>query len=462
MQQIQSIGQKNNQPLQNLGNQNQQSLQNTGNKNQQSLQNLGNQNFQQNQQLLVNQNSIDTNYATRAETVKQNGQVKTVNDVSNNDGNSVKRMSIEVRKNTVIGTVIKDHTGENNANTGEKIYKNNNGINMQNPDNIGQRLNVNADSDQHVNNNIDARETKLVDNGAFDVADLPKSQDNKMAGNANLIPADIFDKKGDSNGVEKGGGIPKHIHIIDGEVEKNFKNSDENIINDDRNFGQTQQRGDGSVNNAVFHVPSIENNEIPRQNVEPVEGNRAQQTVNNHATVDDDKPGSLKVVWDWSDFAVNFEQYVMPEQKIRRAPHATTGEPWPMPQYYVSKKDKVYKIDRASFRFNLSKIKCDIIEKAIERYKPYVLEDPVEDMYDNFQHAQSTLFEDPSIKYDTPLYLNAPVVPRVLIKIRKPCSKYPSAKSDETCKFDLNCLLVQKHFHFLSLLYLKCCFYKAS
>ena len=79
----------------------------------------------------------------------------------------------------------------------------------------------------------------------------------------------------------------------------------------------------------------------------------------------------IKVVWDWSDFAVNFEQYVMPEQKIRRAPHSTTGEPWPLPQYYVTKKDKVFKIDRASFRFDVSKFKCDIIR--FDRFDTHII-----------------------------------------------------------------------------------------
>ncbi|KAL4235005.1 hypothetical protein ACF0H5_006644 [Mactra antiquata] len=180
----------------------------------------------------------------------------------------------------------------------------------------------------------------------------------------------------------------------------------------------------------VINVPGgVENNEIPRDvpavDTQPVQHDPVPDEV-------EEKPGSLKVVWDWSDFAVNFEQYVMPEQKIRRAPHSTTGEPWPMPQYYVSKKDKVYRIDKTNFKFDVSKIKCDIIEKAVDRYRTYILEDAVEDMYDNFQHAQSTMFEEPSLKYDTPLYMEAPLVTRVLIKIRKPCARYPTAKSDET------------------------------
>ncbi|XP_045192314.2 uncharacterized protein LOC123548818 isoform X3 [Mercenaria mercenaria] len=405
--------------------QNLQPLQNIGNQNQQPLQNLGSQNIPQNQQNINSQNEAGNNFAKNSD-VQTNQQkdlprkqkLDTDTVVSDNAGDPQKRISIEVRKDSVIGRVITDgaDAGVKNSQNGETGQKNYVGENADSKD--GKRLVQNADSGNNVRNKQETRDER----GAFDVADLPKP----LEDNAHALTGDSFDKK--DGGSEKGGGIPDHVRIIDGDVEKNLKNG-----NNDLNEIQNGARGDSGIDNSVIRVPSIETNEIPRNVGNSVDMNRGQQKVNNRAqTNEEEKPGSLKVVWDWSDFAVNFEQYVMPEQKIRRAPHSTTGEPWPMPQYYVTKKDKVYRIDRASFRFDLSKIKCDIIERAIERYKPYVLEDPVEDVYDNFQHSQSTMFEDPSIKYDKPLFLNAPVVPRVLIKIRKPCAKYPTAKSDES------------------------------
>lgn len=372
---------------------------------------------------IENQNRIDKNYAKNSD-LENNQQDVTRRQKEYKDneipgvGESQKRISVEVRKDSIIGRVISDgaNAGVQNSNNGE-IQKNDNAMNQPDLDINGPGQDPNANSGRNTYN----RDTSVNDKGEFDVANLPKAQEN-----VNQINGDLFDKKDDTDG-SKTGGIPNHVHIIESDAEKNQVDTDNN----------NERRGENPVDNSVVRLPSIETNEIPR-NI-GVDANRGQQNVVQPQTVEDEKPGSLKVVWDWSDFAVNFEQYVMPEQKIRRAPHATTGEPWPMPQYYVTKKDKVYKIDRASFRFDLSKIKCDIIEKAIERYKPYVLEDPVEDMYDNFQNAQSTMFEEPSIKYDKLPFLNAPSIPRVLVKIRKPCDKFPSAKSDESCKSTLLC-----------------------
>ncbi|XP_060596365.1 uncharacterized protein LOC132750412 isoform X1 [Ruditapes philippinarum] len=342
-------------------------LQSLVNRNQQSVQNFVNQNVAQNQRVVPNINNGNQAENTNVGNVDVDNsrqRIEPDNAIPVN-GDSQKGISVEVRKDSVIGRRIVDGS-----------------------ENMG-----NVQNDHQANGN-----------GAFDVANNPVPQ----GADANKITGDLFDKK-DTRSDNNNGGIPGHVRIIDGDVEKNFRNDD--------NQG-------------------IDTNEIPRNIGLPADVNNVERDQQNRKKViqptEEEKPGSLKVVWDWSDFAVNFEQYVMPEQKIRRAPHSTTGEPWPLPQYYVSKKDKIYRIDRASFRFDLSKIKCDIIEKAIERYRPYVLEDPVEDVYDNFQHSQSTMFEDPSIKYDKQLFLDAPVLPRVLIKIRKPCSKYPTAKSDES------------------------------
>jgi hexosaminidase len=128
----------------------------------------------------------------------------------------------------------------------------------------------------------------------------------------------------------------------------------------------------------------------------------------------------------------------MPEQKVRRAPHATTGEPWPMPQYYTTKKNKVYKINREKFQFRIVKESCDIIEKAVIRYKDVIINDTILDMYDNLQHAQGSSFEDVEVKYEKDMYRRAPYLEVVTIKIRKPCVKLPSDKMDESCKCNMS------------------------
>ena len=228
----------------------------------------------------------------------------------------------------------------------------------------------------------------------------------------NEIPRDINVNNGQGNQNQYGGfGPPRQQGNNNAGQQNNFINNQQ--FNNGLHLNNGQQPNNGQQFN---NVPQI---------------NAGQQQNNNAA---ENKEGSLKVVWDWSDFAVNFEQYIAPEQKIRRAPHATTGEPWPLPQYYIAKQDLVYRIDKSVFHFKLPKVKCDIIEKAIERYKSYVLEDSVEEMYDNFQHAQSTLFEDPTLKYETTTYTEAPLQAFLSVKIRKPCGKLPVEKMDESCK----------------------------
>ncbi|KAL5021202.1 hypothetical protein ScPMuIL_000357 [Solemya velum] len=140
----------------------------------------------------------------------------------------------------------------------------------------------------------------------------------------------------------------------------------------------------------------------------------------------------LKVLWDWNDFSVNFEQYVLPEQKVRRAPHSTVGEPWPMPQYYIAKKKVLYRLDKVNFSFSVVQESCDVIEQAVERYKRIILEDSVQDPYDNLQNAQGSSYREPAPKYEDTPYARAPHLTGISVKIRRPCTKYPSETSDES------------------------------
>lgn len=268
----------------------------------------------------------------------------------------------------------------------------------------------------------------VVDNSVNKVGDTGVQSNNANNG--------VFDMANAQKDVPKpdSGVLPSHVKFIDGDVEKNKQNE---IVDQARDEMRNNLQPVEPVNNVRAPMQQeYENNNNNNNNFNNGVLNNAIHVDNNvQEDEPDEKPGSLKVVWDWSDFAVNFEQYIMPEQKIRRAPHATTGEPWPMPQYYIAKRDKVYTIDKANFRFDLAKGRCEIIEKAVKRYKPYILEDAVEDMYDNFQHAQSTMFEDPSLKYESPLYVDAPAVSKVYIKIRKTCAKFPTSKMDESCEY---------------------------
>lgn len=333
-----------------------------------------------------------------------------------------------------------------------------------------------------LNNSVDKVAEKLgQENTGANELQVNKNDKQPVSVN-NSLPVDP--KLNKSLALNSNEGIPVKIEVIDGEVEKN-KGGDA-VSEDYDDDEDDDQKGGGARSDIEPEKRGTLSNEIPRdvggaadmnnpnkldhqyhgqqQNNGPqwnfgppnaVQQNNLNtgqqlnngQQDNNVPQINvgqpanfgqqgnnENKEGSLKIVWDWSDFAVNFEQYLAPEQKIRRAPHATTGEPWPLPQYYIAKHDVVYRLDKSLFHFKLSKVKCDIIDKAIERYKSYILEDSVQEMYDNFQNAQSTLFEDPTLKYETPTYTEAPVHALVSVKIKKPCAKLPSEKMDESCK----------------------------
>ncbi|ESP03747.1 hypothetical protein LOTGIDRAFT_171172 [Lottia gigantea] len=182
--------------------------------------------------------------------------------------------------------------------------------------------------------------------------------------------------------------------------------------------------GNNNDNNVVqFNNPVNNNNN----------NNNFQQQQNFQNKKSQREIGGMKLNWDWSDFAISFNDYGAAEQKVRRAPHASTGEPWPLPQYYVKKSKKVYRISASEFTFKIVDKSCDILESAAERYRDHVLNDVVEDMYDNLQHADGTVLEDPASKYDSPKFTNAPVITVMELKVRKPCSKYPGLHSDESC-----------------------------
>ncbi|XP_033755247.1 uncharacterized protein LOC117338139 [Pecten maximus] len=232
-------------------------------------------------------------------------------------------------------------------------------------------------------------------------------QDHKPAESLNDNRAVVHDEVQDS-----------HDEVVE---EKN------NIIRDNNNHVEVQ--GAGSV------LRNQENNfQDSNRNWQPVVNNNPpiQQQPHQQPNNKPKKQDSQRIMWDWSDFLINYEQYVMPEQKVRRAPHATTGEPWPMPQYYITSQTKLFRLDREKFHFRISKETCDIIEKAIERYKDYILYDSVQDMYDNLQHAQGSSLEDVYEKYGDEVHTQAGYIDELNIKIRQPCTRLPHDKMDES------------------------------
>lgn len=50
--------------------------------------------------------------------------------------------------------------------------------------------------------------------------------------------------------------------------------------------------------------------------------------------------------------------------QVRRAPHPTTGEPWPLPQYYTKKEKTVFTLDPKFSFIVTGNITCDIMEQV--------------------------------------------------------------------------------------------------
>lgn len=72
--------------------------------------------------------------------------------------------------------------------------------------------------------------------------------------------------------------------------------------------------------------------------------------------------------------------------------------------------------------------------QALKRYKVRIVEDAVQDMYDNLQNAEGTHLEAPEPKYNSQLYRTAPNIKKIAIKVRRPCTVFPNLKSDESCE----------------------------
>lgn len=295
----------------------------------------------------------------------------------------------------------------------------------------------------HINN-VDNNKVKSMDNYNNNNDNKVQSNDQQRLNNNNQVRP-LIDHDNNNvhaalqNSVQNTGDLNSGNKVINQPV------GNEQVAEVPTKQTFDQNRGDIPVQGNPVH---FEQQQPPQQQQQQQQQAIPQNNDNNREFVQNPinanqetmtkKEDSMRIMWDWSDFLINYEQYVMPEQKVRRAPHATTGEPWPMPQYYTTKKNKVYKINREKFQFRIVKESCDIIEKAVIRYKDVVINDTILDMYDNLQHAQGSSFEDVEVKYEKDMYRRAPYLEVVTIKIRKPCVKLPSDKMDESCKCNMS------------------------
>ncbi|XP_046329734.2 beta-hexosaminidase subunit beta-like [Haliotis rufescens] len=163
------------------------------------------------------------------------------------------------------------------------------------------------------------------------------------------------------------------------------------------------------------------------------EFNELNRLPQNDHPASDQKNGDMKARWDKDMFFIRWTYGSLGDQMaVRRAPHASTGAPWPLPHRYARNEQKVFKVDESRFKFLIKSHSCDIIDQAIERFRKHIVEDAVEDLYDNLQNAENTNINDPRIKYDSDVYKLAPELMEVEVVINKPCVKYPSLEMDES------------------------------
>lgn len=131
------------------------------------------------------------------------------------------------------------------------------------------------------------------------------------------------------------------------------------LINLPPNNPPVQNRDPYSVNPAAANVnlpnanipsgsDSGQNGQVPNnapnmQNNQWAKYEFSNPNQNGNAQQQQQQPqiGGINLSWDWEDFSIMFNSYGAAEMKVRRSPHPTTGEPWPLPQYYSKKDDKV-------------------------------------------------------------------------------------------------------------------------
>lgn len=98
----------------------------------------------------------------------------------------------------------------------------------------------------------------------------------------------------------------------------------------------------------------------------------------------------------------------------------TVGQPWPMPASYSSNSD-LYSIDSELFEFTATGQSCDVLYEAFARYRRILFG----------QNLEVLKFKPHLGESHQTLYVNQ----------RKPCDKYPSLESDESCKYTISIIL---------------------
>ncbi|KAJ8302883.1 hypothetical protein KUTeg_019279 [Tegillarca granosa] len=138
------------------------------------------------------------------------------------------------------------------------------------------------------------------------------------------------------------------------------------------------------------------------------------------------KIGNVSVDYYKGEFVMKFDGNVVESLKVKRSPRETVGEPWPLPQRYSTDKNKLFRLDPRSFIIFSRNISCDILEKAILRYRKIIFESASGDFYDNLQHTRSS----PPFRTDNGD--TSTTIPYLSVAIRHPCPDQIRDTSDES------------------------------
>ncbi|XP_069113445.1 beta-hexosaminidase subunit beta-like [Argopecten irradians] len=150
-----------------------------------------------------------------------------------------------------------------------------------------------------------------------------------------------------------------------------------------------------------------------------------------HTVKSKETENNVSIDWDYTDFSLQFKSVRGPAFKLRRAPRATHGQPWPLPQHYRTDKEKVYLIDQHSFDIKVENYSCVILEKAIKRYKDIIFKFASEEFYDNLKYLKNGGF-DKDILDKRKLHDQATSISWMAVVLKETCSSYPHESSDES------------------------------
>lgn len=135
-----------------------------------------------------------------------------------------------------------------------------------------------------------------------------------------------------------------------------------------------------------------------------------------------------------ASYGLKFKGVAMQTLVIRRAPNATIGAPWPLPYKYVVNNSLVFIIRKETFKINIRNNSCDVLEKAVERFKENIFKFSLEEYYTNLVNIESSGFFSLDEKYEQLMYTKALDLTTLHIYVNSKCDQYPSVQSDESCK----------------------------